>query len=44
MSKTKTAPEESDSEEESFGYEDEVSVGIDLPLVLYTTSGNYDDW
>ena len=39
----KTAPEEiSESEEDSFGYEDEVSVGIDLPA-LYTTSGIFNN-
>ena len=43
ISQTKTAPEETDSEEDSFGYEDEFSVGIELPLALYTTSGNYND-
>jgi hypothetical protein len=35
--------EETDSEEDSYGYEDEFSVGIDLPLALNTTSGNNND-
>ena len=33
-----SSQELSDSEDDSFGYDEEVSVGIDLPA-LYTTSG-----
>ena len=31
--------EESDSEEDSLGYEDDFSVGIELPAAMYNTSG-----
>ena len=37
--------EESDSEEDSLGYEDDFSVGIDLPAAMDNTSGNaYNSW
>ena len=37
--------EESDSEEDSLGYEDDFSVGIDLPAAMDNTSGKtYNSW
>jgi hypothetical protein len=37
--------EESDSEEDSLGYEDDFSVGIDLPAAMDNTSGRtHNSW